>query len=67
MRIIAKHFTSDFRGDHATDVCRMVEILPSETVEELIDRLMPLHKNRDHPFSVFFEKVEIQRVYKGGD
>ena len=32
--------TRDFRGDHASDVAMAYELLPGETVEELVKRLM---------------------------
>lgn len=33
------HYTADYRGDHATDICRIVNPVPEETIDQLIDRV----------------------------
>lgn len=38
MKIQIMLHTVDFRGDHAADVCRVVEYKPGETVEQLCER-----------------------------
>jgi len=39
MRIIAILVTSDYRGDHSADVELAYEVMPNETVEQLVERL----------------------------
>lgn len=35
------HRTSEYRGDHSADVAYAVEVIPGETVENLVLRLGP--------------------------
>lgn len=38
MKIQIMLHTTDYRGDHAADVCRVVEYKPGETIEALCER-----------------------------
>jgi hypothetical protein len=61
MKIAIKHFTDDYRGDHTTDVCRMIDPLPGETVEALVRRVIQPNKERSYS-NLFFDRIEIQVV-----
>lgn len=41
--------TSEFRGDHAADVVEAHELNPGETVQELVERLLP-HEGYKHDY-----------------
>lgn len=60
MKIIAKFHTWKHCGDHDADVCRMIEVRPNETVEELCDRV---YKTADERYDRrIFSTLELKLV-----
>lgn len=39
-RVVALVHTTDYRGDHTAEVCRVYDVAPGETVEALVARTL---------------------------
>ena len=66
MKYAIKHFTTDYRGDHTADVCRMLDPILGETVEALIRRAINPDEKRYYS-DAHFDRIEIQVVQEGGE
>jgi len=56
------YHTSDYRGDHAADVCQVIDLMPGETVEALVARIMV---SRGDYHNTRFDWIEIRRSDSG--
>jgi hypothetical protein len=54
LKIAVLHHTSEYRGDHAADVCKVVDLRPGETVEALVQRVMTQR--------AYFDRIELKIV-----
>ena len=63
MRVSVLWHTSEFRGDHSSDVVQAYEPLPGETVDELVKRLMAC-PDGTIPASSCFDWIELRPVWE---
>ena len=59
MKLSVRGDTTDYRGDHAADVCRCVDLLEGETVEALAERVF---RQRDSYHKPHLDVIRIQLV-----